>query len=64
MHLLAPAPVAAVIFAATLMGLIENIVIFFVVSRKRDITLRMALLTLSIIGVGVAALVLLAFFGQ
>lgn len=62
MHLLAPAPVAAVIFAATVMGLIENIGIFFVVSRQRDIALRMALLTLPIIGVGVAALVLLVLF--
>ena len=63
MHLLAPAPVAAVIFAATVMGLIENIVIFFVVARQRDIALRMVLLSLPIIGVGIAALVLLVFFG-
>ncbi|HLH61502.1 MAG TPA: DUF4010 domain-containing protein [Ktedonobacteraceae bacterium] len=64
MHLLAPAPVALVIFAATLMGLVENVTIFLVVSRQRQIALRMALLTLPLIGVGIAALMLLTFFGQ
>jgi uncharacterized membrane protein (DUF4010 family) len=63
MHLLTPTPVAAVIFFATLMGLIENVVIFFVVSRERGITLRMALLSLPIILVGMVALVLLVLFG-
>ena len=63
MHLLAPSAVAAVIFFATLMGLVENVVIFFVVSRERGITLRMALLSLPIILVGMAALVLLVLFG-
>jgi len=63
MHLLAPTPVAAVIFFATLVGLVENVVIFFVVSRERGITLRMALLSLPIILVGMVALVLLLLFG-
>jgi len=55
--------VAAVIFFATLVGLVENVVIFFVVSRERGITLRMALLSLPIILVGMVALVLLVLFG-
>jgi uncharacterized membrane protein (DUF4010 family) len=63
MHLLAPTGVAAVIYCATLVGLVENVVIFFVVSRERGITLRMALLTLLIILIGGVALVLLVLFG-
>jgi len=64
MHLLAAVEVAAVIFFATLMGLVENVVIFFVVARERSIALRMALFSLPIILIGAVALVLLVVFGQ
>ena len=64
MHLLTPTGVAAVIFFATLVGLVENVVIFFVTSRERDLTLRSALLSLPIILVGAIALVLLILFGS
>jgi uncharacterized membrane protein (DUF4010 family) len=63
MHLLASTGVAAVIFFATLVGLVENVVIFFVTSRQRGLTVRSALLSLPIILVGVVALVLLVLFG-
>jgi uncharacterized membrane protein (DUF4010 family) len=63
MHLLAPPGVAAVIYFATLVGLVENIAIFFAVSRERGITLRMALLSLPIILIGAVALALLILFG-
>ncbi|HEX6480132.1 MAG TPA: DUF4010 domain-containing protein [Ktedonobacteraceae bacterium] len=63
MHLLAPPGVVAVIYFATLVGLVENVVIFFVTSRERSITLRAALLSLPIILAGAIALVLLVFFG-
>ena len=63
MHLLASTGVAAVIFFATLVGLVENVVIFFVTSRQRGLTVRSALLSLPIILVGLVALVLLVLFG-
>lgn len=63
MHLLTPAGVASVIFFATLVGLVENVVIFFVTSRERGLTLHSALLSLPIILVGAIALVLLVLFG-
>jgi uncharacterized membrane protein (DUF4010 family) len=62
MHLLAPPGVAAVIYFATLVGLVENIAIFFAVSRERRITLRMTLLSLPIILIGAVALALLVLF--
>jgi uncharacterized membrane protein (DUF4010 family) len=62
MHLLAPPGVAAVIYFATLVGLLENIAIFFAVSRERRITLRMTLLSLPIILIGAVALALLVLF--
>jgi uncharacterized membrane protein (DUF4010 family) len=49
---------AFTMFFATLVGLVENIVIFFFVTRNRKISLRLMLYLLPVIAVGVLALLL------
>ena len=50
-------------FLATLVGLLENIVIFWFVTRKPGPSLRLALLTAPIVLVGVMAVVIVTIFG-
>ncbi|MBE3560350.1 MAG: MgtC/SapB family protein [Ktedonobacteraceae bacterium] len=52
MHQLGSTPAAVAMFLATLAGLLENVVIFWVVSRQMRASLRLLLLTMPIILVG------------
>ena len=50
-------------FLATLMGLIENVVILYTVTRDRTTSIRLALLSLPIALVGALVLVLALLLG-
>jgi uncharacterized membrane protein (DUF4010 family) len=54
---------AIAMFLATLVGLLENIVIFWLVTRKPGPSLRLLLLTVPIVLVGILAVVLVTIFG-
>ncbi len=54
---------AIAMFLATLVGLLENIVIFWFVTRKPDPSLRLVLLTTPIVLVGILAVVIVTIFG-
>ena len=54
---------AIAMFLATLVGLLENIVIFWFVARKPGPSLRLLLLTAPIVLVGVMAVVIITIFG-
>jgi uncharacterized membrane protein (DUF4010 family) len=54
---------AIAIFLATLVGLLENIVIFWFVTRKPDPSLRLLLLTAPIVLVGLLAVIVVTIFG-
>jgi uncharacterized membrane protein (DUF4010 family) len=54
---------AIAMFLATLVGLLENIVIFWFVTRKPGPSLRLLLLTAPIVLVGVIAVVIVTMFG-
>jgi uncharacterized membrane protein (DUF4010 family) len=54
---------AIAMFLATLVGLLENIVIFWFVTRKPGPSLRLVLLTAPIVLVGVMAVVIVTIFG-
>jgi len=56
-------PAAIAMFLATLVGLLENIVIFWVVTRKPGPSLRLLLLTAPIVLVGILAVVFVIIFG-
>jgi len=58
LHLLGVGPAAFALFSATLIGLVENVVIFFVVTRDRTRSARLALLSSPIVLVGGLAMVL------
>lgn len=55
---LASYPAAIAMFLATLVGLLENVAIFWVVKHKSSITFRILLLTLPIIAAGLIAIFL------
>jgi uncharacterized membrane protein (DUF4010 family) len=63
MHLMSPGPAAIAIFLASVVGLTENVVIFYTVTHDRSMGIRLALLTLPIVLVGCLAMVLALFFG-
>jgi hypothetical protein len=50
-------------FLATLVGLLENIVIFWLVTRMPGTSLRLLLLTAPIVLVGILAVVLVTILG-
>ena len=56
-------PAAIAMFLATLVGLLENIVIFWLVTRKPGPCLRLLLLTAPIVLPGILAVVLVIIFG-
>jgi uncharacterized membrane protein (DUF4010 family) len=56
--ILASSPAAIAMFLATLVGLFENVAIFWAVTRKSSISFRLLLLTLPIVAVGVLAIFL------
>jgi uncharacterized membrane protein (DUF4010 family) len=60
---LAGEPAAIAMFLATLVGLLENTVIFWFVTRKQGPVLRLLLLTTPIVLVGILAVVLVIIFG-
>jgi uncharacterized membrane protein (DUF4010 family) len=62
-HLVAASPAAIAMYFASVVGLIENVVIFYTVTRNRQISLQLALFSLPIILAGGAAIALLALFG-
>ena len=62
-HLIAPTPAAVAIYLASLVGLFENVVIFYVVARNRKISIQLALLTLPIVIVGGLAVGALLWWG-
>ncbi|HLX58997.1 MAG TPA: DUF4010 domain-containing protein [Ktedonobacteraceae bacterium] len=62
-HLIGANVAALAMFFATLVGLVENVVIFYIVTRDRGTSLRLALLTLPIILVGGMALALILWLG-
>jgi len=51
-HLIAPTPASIAIYLASLVGLIENVVIFYVVARNRHLCIQLALLTIPMVVVG------------
>ena len=59
----AGSPAAIAMFLATLVGLLENIVIFWLVTRMPGTSLRLLLLTAPIVLVGILAVVLVTIFG-
>ncbi len=63
LHLLGAGPAALTLFFATLLGLVENVVIFFVVTRDRTRSVRLALLSSPIVLVGALALMLALLLG-
>ena len=54
---------ALAMFLATLVGLLENVVIFWVVTRKPGPSLRLLLLTAPIVLVGILAVISVIIFG-
>ncbi|GAC1636020.1 MAG: hypothetical protein NVS4B7_21920 [Ktedonobacteraceae bacterium] len=62
-HLISPGSAALAIFFASVVGLVENVVIVYTVTRNRTVGLRLSLLTLPIILTGSLALALALFFG-
>ena len=56
-------PAAIAMFLATLVGLLENIVIFWLATRKPGPSLRLLLLTAPIVLVGILAVVIVTIFG-
>ncbi len=63
LHTLAPGPAAIAMYLATVVGLVENVVIFYIVTRQRAISLRLALFSLLIGLAGGISIVLLAYSG-
>ncbi|MFL5700143.1 MAG: MgtC/SapB family protein [Ktedonobacteraceae bacterium] len=59
----ASTPAAIAMFLATLVGLVENIVIFWVVTRKPGPSLRLLLFTAPIVLAGILAVVSVIIFG-
>ncbi|MEO8970391.1 MAG: DUF4010 domain-containing protein [Ktedonobacteraceae bacterium] len=62
-HLIAPNPAAVAMYLASLVGLLENVVIFYVVARNRHICIQLALLTLPVVIVGALAAAALVWWG-
>jgi uncharacterized membrane protein (DUF4010 family) len=63
LHLLAPDAAALAMYFASLVGLVENVVIFYTVTRQRAICLRLALFSLLIALSGGVAIALATYFG-
>jgi uncharacterized membrane protein (DUF4010 family) len=57
-------PAAIAMFLATLVGLLENIAIFWLVTRRTGLSLRILLLTTPIILIGILAVVSVTNFGR
>ena len=62
-HLILPNPAAVAMYLASLVGLLENVVIFYVVARDRKISIQLALLTLPVVIVGGLAAGVLLWWG-
>lgn len=62
-HLIAPDAAAVAMYLASLVGLLENVVIFYVVARNRKISIQLALLTLPVVIVGGLAVGALLWWG-
>ena len=64
MHSLQASPAAIAMYFATLVGLVENVVILSLLTHDRAMSTRIALLSLPIMLVGGAIMALLLLFGQ
>jgi uncharacterized membrane protein (DUF4010 family) len=64
MHSLHASPAAIAMYFATLVGLVENVIILSLLTRDRAMSTRIALLSLPMMLVGGAILALLLLFGQ
>lgn len=62
-HLIAANPAAVAMYLASLVGLLENVVIFYVVARNRHLCIQLVLLTLPIVIVGGLAAAALVWLG-
>lgn len=62
-HLLSPGTAAMAIFLASVVGLLENVVIVYTVTRNRALSVRISLLTLPILLAGGLALAVAIVFG-
>ncbi|HLX38917.1 MAG TPA: DUF4010 domain-containing protein [Ktedonobacteraceae bacterium] len=62
-HLIAANAAAVAMYLASLVGLLENVVIFYVVARNRKISIQLALLTLPVVIVGGLAVGALLWWG-
>jgi hypothetical protein len=62
-RLLGASPAALAMFLATLVGLVENTVIFYTVTRDRTTSLRLVWLSLPTILIGIVTLVLVLLVG-
>ncbi len=62
-HLIAANSAAVAMYLASLVGLLENVVIFYVVARNRRLCIQLALLTLPIVIVGGLAAAALVWLG-
>ena len=63
LHMLAPDAAALAMYFASLVGLVENVVIFYTVTRQPAISLRLALFSLLIALSGGVAIALATYFG-
>ena len=64
MHSLHASPAAIAMYFATLVGLVENVVILSLLTRDRAMSTRIALLSLPMMLMGGAIMALLLLFGQ
>lgn len=62
-HLIGAGAAALAIFFAMLVGLLENVVIFYAVTRNRTLGLRLTLLSMPIVFMGALALLLVLLLG-
>ncbi len=62
-HLITATPAAVAMYLASLVGLLENVVIFYTVAGNRKISIQLALLTLPMVVVGGLAAVALVWLG-
>jgi uncharacterized membrane protein (DUF4010 family) len=63
LHMFTPEAAALAMYFASLVGLVENVLIFYTVTRQRAISLRLALFSLLIASSGGIAIALAAYFG-
>ena len=62
-HMLDAGSAAIAVFFASLVGLVENVVIFYTVTRDKSLSIRLLLLSIPIMLVGGFVMILALVFG-